>query len=96
MVSNRSYGTHALVRDPDCKINQPLIEDTDKKLKPALIELFQIFRELINKYDLSELIDESNLGFNSLDQIEIMAQQCLDAARKLKKKFYISKEKGYE
>lgn len=90
--SNRSYGRHALVRDPYYKINQPLIEDTDKKLKPALVKLFQIFRELVNKYDLSELTDESNLGFNNLDQVEIMTQQCLNAARKLKKNFYISKE----
>ena len=85
-----------LCREIDCKINQPLIDDVDK-LKPKLTELFQVFIELVDKYDQFKLIDESNSvvwpdwalqGFNNLDQIEIMAQQCLDAARKLKKNFY--------
>jgi hypothetical protein len=84
----------ALCREIDCEINQALIDDVDIKLKPKLTDLFQILTELIDKYDQSKLTDKSNSGFNNLDQIEIMTQQCLDAVRQLKKNFYIQKTSG--
>jgi shikimate kinase len=84
----------ALCREIDCEINQPLIDDVDIKLKPKLTDLFQILTELIDKYDQSKLTDKSNSGFNNIDQVEIMAQQCLDAVRQLKKNFYIQKTSG--